>query len=62
LCEDLHAILDRVFDLIPQTRNSAGHPTGKTIERATMQTNFILFPSYCRRVYGLIDYLSKNPV
>lgn len=61
LGDDLHTILDRVFDLIRTTRNMAGHPTGKTVERDTMRANFILFPSYCRRVYALIDYFSNNP-
>jgi len=61
LGDDLHTILDRVFDLIRTTRNEAGHPTGKTIERDTMRANFILFPSYCRRVYGLINHYSDNP-
>jgi hypothetical protein len=62
LGEDLHTILDRVFDLIRTTRNAAGHPTGKTIERETMHANLLLFPSYCRRVYGLIDHFHANPI
>jgi hypothetical protein len=62
LGEDLHTILDRIFDLIRSTRNAAGHPTGKSVERETMRANFILFPSYCRRVYGLIDYFGKTPI
>jgi hypothetical protein len=62
LGEDLHTNLDRVFDLIRTTRNSAGHPTGKKVERDTMRANLILFPSYCRRVYGLIDHFKVTPV
>lgn len=62
LREDLHTILDRVFDLIRTTRNSAGHPTGKMVERDTMRANLILFPSYCRRVYGLINHFKVTPV
>ncbi len=61
LGEDLHTILDQVFDLIRRTRNDAGHPTGKTIDRDTIRANFILFPNYCVRVYGLMDYFAKNP-
>lgn len=60
LGDDLHTILDRVFDLIRTTRNAAGHPTGKVIERDTMRANLILFPSYCRRVYGLINHFANN--
>ena len=62
LGDDLHTILDRIFDLIRTTRNAAGHPTGKTIEREVMHANLLLFPTYCRRVYGLIDHFAANPV
>jgi hypothetical protein len=61
LGDDLHTILDRVFDLIRTTRNEAGHPTGKVIEREAMHANLLLFPSYCRRVYALIDHFKVNP-
>ena len=62
LGDDLHVILDRIFDLIRTTRNEAGHPTGKPLERETVHANLLLFPSYCRRVYGLMDYFQANPV
>ena len=62
LCDDLKVVLERTFDLIRSTRNDAGHPTGATIDRETVRANFILFPGYCRRVYGLIHYFQKNPV
>lgn len=62
LRDDLHTVLDRVFDLIRTTRNEAGHPTGKSVDRDAMRANLLLFPSYCRRVYGLIDHWAKNPV
>lgn len=58
LGDDLHTILDRVFDLIRTTRNEAGHPKGKKIELETMHANLLLFPSYCKRVYGLIKHFS----
>ncbi len=61
LGDDLHTILDRVFDLIRTTRNEAGHPTGKFVDRDVMTANLILFPSYCRRVYRLIEHFSHNP-
>jgi hypothetical protein len=54
--DDLHTILDRVFDLIRTTRNDAGHPTGKVVERETVHANLILFPGYCRRIYKLLDH------
>ena len=62
LSDDLQVILERTFDLIRTTRNEAGHPTGKLIERETVHANLILFPGYCRRVYGLLDYFASNPV
>ena len=62
LADDLHTILDRVFDLIRTTRNDAGHPTGKKIERDTIRANFILFPKYCKRVYALMEYFKNNPI
>ena len=60
LGDDLHTILDRVFDLIRTTRNEAGHPRGKKIEIETMHANLLLFPSYCKRVYGLINHFSSG--
>jgi len=62
LGDNLHVILDRVFDLIRTTRNDAGHPTGKHIEREAVYANLLLFPGYSKRVYGLIDHFSKNKV
>jgi hypothetical protein len=62
LSEDLHVILDRIFELIRTTRNEAGHPTGRGVGRDTVYANLMLFPTHCRRVYGLIDYFDKNPI
>ena len=62
LGDELHVILDRIFDLIRKTRNEAGHPTGKRIDLETMHANLLLFPSYCKRVYGLLDHFSNNQI
>ncbi len=62
LGDDLHTILDRVFDLIRTTRNEAGHPTGEKIEKETVHANFLLFPGYCKRVYRLIEYFNNNQI
>lgn len=62
LKDDLHTILDRIFDLIRRTRNDAGHPTTGMMDRETVRANLILFPSYCRRVYGLMDHFTKHPI
>jgi hypothetical protein len=62
LSDDLHTVLDRVFDLIRSTRNDAGHPSGKTIDRDMVRANFILFPIYCKRVFGLIEYFQSAKI
>jgi len=62
LRDDLHAKLDQAFDLIRTTRNAAGHPTGKTVDRETVLANLILFPVYCKRVYDLVAHFAATPV
>jgi hypothetical protein len=62
LADDLQVTLDRTFDLIRTTRNAAGHPTGKVVERETVYANLTLFPIYSKRVYSLFDYLKTNTV
>jgi len=58
LGDDLGTILERVFDIIRSTRNEAGHPTGRLIEKETVHANLLLFPIFCKRVYGLIGHYS----
>ncbi len=60
LGDDLGTILERVFDIIRTTRNEAGHPTGKPIEKETVHANLLLFPIFCKRVYGLIRHFSPT--
>jgi hypothetical protein len=60
LADDLHTILDRVFNVIRTTRNDAGHPSGRFIERETVHANLLLFPSFCRRIYGLIAHFTAT--
>ena len=52
---DLH--LSGVFTLLRYTRNDAGHPTERSIDRQTAYANHLLFPQYCKRVYDLIAHL-----
>lgn len=59
LSEDLGTILERIFDIIRTTRNDAGHPTGRIIEKETVHANLLLFPIFCKRVQGLIRHLSS---
>ena len=61
VADDLEIILDGIFNLIRITRNDAGHPTGKKIDRTQAFANLRLFIPYCKRIYELIDYFQKNP-
>lgn len=60
--ENLDSNLDGIFNLIRETRNDAGHPTGKRIMREQAFVNLQLFVPYCKCVYGLIDFLKKNMI
>jgi len=54
--DHLGNIIDRIFDIIRTTRNDAGHPSGNIIEKETVHANLLLFPTFCKRIYGLIDH------
>jgi len=60
LGDDLGTTLEPVYHVIRVTRNEAGHPTGKTIEKETVHANLLLFPIFCRRIYGLIQHFSPE--
>ncbi len=62
LGDDLEVNFERAFDLIRSTRNDAGHPTGRTPKRQRVMANFILFPIYCRQIYGLLRHFSQSNV
>ncbi|MCX5769031.1 MAG: hypothetical protein NTZ09_01975 [Candidatus Hydrogenedentes bacterium] len=62
LAIDLHVNLDRIFELIRTARNEAGHPTGNRPTRERVQANFLLFPNYCKQVYGLLNHFSHRKV
>jgi hypothetical protein len=51
-----------IFTLIRYSRNDAGHPTGRIIDRDTAHANLLLLPQYCKRIYGLMAYLQRNPL
>lgn len=62
LSDDLESQFDGIFNLIRVTRNDAGHPTGRRIKRGVAYVHLNLFPSYCKRVYGLVEYFKKNQI
>jgi hypothetical protein len=60
--DDINAELSGVFDLIRKTRNDAGHPTGRSIEREEAFALLQLFPAYCKSSYDVIGWLKTNPI
>jgi hypothetical protein len=60
LGDNLRNIIDGTFDIIRTTRNEAGHPSGNIIEKETVHANLLLFPIFCKRIYGLIKYFSPE--
>lgn len=60
LGDDIGTIVERIFDIIRTTRNDAGHPTGRIIEKETVHANLLLFPIFSKRVYGLIRHFSSQ--
>jgi hypothetical protein len=60
--EDMTAELNGIFDLIRKTRNEAGHPTGRRVEREEAFALLQLFPSYCEAGYAVIKWLEKQPI
>ena len=58
--EDLDVALSAVFAVLRTHRNEAGHPTGKMPDREQCHASIIVFPTYIRKVYGLIDWLKAN--
>ena len=54
--------IDGIYDLIRRTRNEAGHPTGKRMERPETHALLLLFPTYCKTVHDLMDWLQGNRI
>ena len=66
LPEELGSVLtqhiDGIYDLIRRTRNDAGHPTGRRMDRSETHALLLLFPTYCKTVHNLMDWLNKNQI
>jgi hypothetical protein len=60
--EDITAELSGIFDLIRKTRNEAGHPTGRALEREEAFALLQLFPSYCKAAYDVIGWLKTHKI
>jgi hypothetical protein len=60
LRESVGVELAGVFELVRKTRNETGHPTGRNIEREESEALLLLFPTYSKMVYMLIDWLAAK--
>lgn len=54
--------IDGIFDLIRESRNDAGHPTGRRMERPETHALLLLFPVYCKTAHELIMWLAANKI
>ena len=63
LNEDLDLHLRGSYNtIIRPTRNDAGHPTGRRLDRADANALLMLFPKYCKTAYDLMGWLSKTKI
>ena len=56
LSESLTLDLDAVLDLLRATRNDAGHPTGRAVERDTAYVHLQLFGIYVQKLWRLREF------
>ena len=54
--EDLDTRFTGIQSVIRESRNEAGHPTGKILDREMAYVLLNLFPSYCKKMYQLIAH------
>jgi len=54
--------LEGIFQLVRRTRNDAGHPTGRAIDRNETYALLQLFPVYAKSAYALMDWLKTHPI
>ncbi len=62
LLDGLQNELLGVFEMIRNTRNDAGHPTGNKVPRIQLFSQIQVFIPYCEKIYRLIDYFANNKV
>ena len=60
--DGLDVMLDGIFTLIRINRNEIGHPTGRIMERNETFGMLQMFVPYCKRIYDLIGWFSKNKI
>lgn len=62
LSQGLENIVDGVFHMIRTVRNSAGHPDTGAVDRSSVLAGLVVFPTYCRRIYDMLDFFASNHV
>lgn len=60
LLDGIDIVINGVFELLRQNRNSTGHPTGKAMSQESVFASLQVFVIYCKRIYALIAYLKAN--
>jgi len=52
--------LAAIFEMVRRTRNEAGHPTGKNIERQEAEALLLLLPTHIKALYAVIEWLKTT--
>jgi hypothetical protein len=60
--DDLSIFVSGIFNIVRQTRNEAGHPTGRRMERDEANALLLRFQTYCEGVEKLITWLKANTI
>lgn len=60
--DDFETTVYGVFTMIRNYRNDAGHPTGRIAPREVVYANIQVFPTYLKKIYSTIQWLSGNSI
>ena len=60
--DDFDTTVNGIFTMIRNYRNDAGHPTGRIVSREVVYANIQVFPTYLKKVYSAIEWLSNNSI
>lgn len=60
--DDFETTVNGIFTMIRNYRNDAGHPTGRIVQREVVYANIQVFPTYLKKVYSVIDWLSRSTI
>lgn len=60
LSEAIGVELTAIFEMVRRTRNEAGHPTGKNIERHEAEALLLLFPTHIKTVCAVVEWLKTT--